>query len=77
MTHVPEEFDEQSYHSPIKIQEAAMKTTMTLIVNPMNPWLQGNTVEDRLLEYWHNREQKTSSNPCPQTNCPLKVLKIY
>ncbi|MGB3239085.1 MAG: hypothetical protein WBB29_12370 [Geitlerinemataceae cyanobacterium] len=31
---------------------------MTIILSPMNPWLQGSDVHDRLLTYWEKREDK-------------------
>lgn len=30
----------------------------TVILSPMNPWLQGGDVHDRLLQYWENRQRQ-------------------
>lgn len=49
---------------------------MTVILSPMNPWLQGIDVHDRLLKYWDNRERRSDrsgSNTRPFQTLSIKV----
>jgi hypothetical protein len=49
---------------------------MTIILSPMNPWLQGSDVHDRLLKYWEKREcegDRSGQNQRPFQTLSIKV----
>jgi hypothetical protein len=53
-------------------------TNNHIILSPMNPWLQGSNVHDRLLKHWENREFQgdqtgKSSRPFPTLSIKDKL----
>ncbi|MBE9041904.1 hypothetical protein IQ235_14065 [Oscillatoriales cyanobacterium LEGE 11467] len=49
---------------------------MVVILSPVNPWLQGQVVQDRLLEYWQSKQSKESRKESHNSKCPFMTVSI-
>lgn len=47
---------------------------ITVILSPINPWLQGDAVQDRLLKYWQSKDEKPAEDRNRQ--CPFMTVSI-
>ena len=55
---------------------------ITVILSPVNPWLQGEVVQNRLLEYWQSKQSKESRSESydlqnsQDSKCPFMTVSI-
>ena len=57
---------------------------ITVILSPVNPWLQGEVIQNRLLEYWQSKQSKELRSESHErkncqdrdSKCPFMTVSI-